>query len=82
MNVTTAADFLRAGLIDTYSEEHRRRCEVRFALQLNEASRSRATAFLADVAKKRGQSAAKKLEAECKQQYDRGNRGAPGDWRE
>ena len=61
-------------------EIHLYRCEVRFVCSLS-SSQAR-TAFLAEVAKRRGRDAADKLRADAREQYSRGNRGAAGDWRE
>lgn len=63
------------------SEEYRHQCEVRYVLQWRTADRNVAINYISDVRRKRGDSAANKLEEDCKKQWSLGNRGADGDWR-
>lgn len=78
----------------TYSEQHRHRCEVRQVL-LWRIERGSAWARkwisggigsdgkpVRGVRQVRGDKAAERLMADCVQQWDLGNRGEPGDWRQ
>ena len=62
-------------------EEHRHRCEVRQVLAWRTEDRGKAMDYLAMVRQKRGDQAADKLEKDCRDQWERGNRGKWGDWR-
>ena len=75
------------------TEQHRHRCEVRAVLRWRVSEGSAWVAsWLAGgtdangravkgVAQIRGQAAADRLRADCAEQWAKGNRGAPGDWR-
>ena len=62
-------------------EEYRHQCEVRAVLAWRTADRDSALRYLSVVRQKRGNQAADRLEADCRQQWSVGNRGKKGDWR-
>lgn len=66
---------------NSQDETYRHQCEVRYVLQWRAFDRSQAIKYLADVRKKRGDEAADRLTNDCKEQWERGNRGEKGDWR-
>ena len=68
--------------VDTYSEEYRHRCEVWVVLRWRALDRNKSSEYLQLVRKMRGNNAADKLEKDCKEQWERGNRGLKGDWRD
>lgn len=64
-------------------EEHRHRCEVRQLLAWRrQRGRTWLRDWLAGVEKIRGKAAKARLEADILAQWQRGNRGAAGDWRQ
>lgn len=65
--------------IDTNSEEHRHRCEVRWCL--TNGSEWFKT-YIAGVAQARGKAAAERLRADVRAQFAAGNRGGEGEWKE
>lgn len=67
---------------DTYSEDYRHQCEVRWVLRLRvrEGVR-RAREYLEGVGKQRGVAAAQRLRQDCRAQWEAGNRGKHPDWR-
>lgn len=60
-------------MIERNSEEHRHRCEVRWVLALRVRDRDAALRYV----EKRG----KAFEADVREQWMAGNRGAADDWR-
>ncbi|WP_456243182.1 DUF7696 family protein [Zoogloea dura] len=56
----------------TWTEEHRKQCEIRWVLTLSKPQRA---AFYADVARHRGKEAAQLLMAEVSAEWGRRNRG-------
>ena len=66
---------------DSVSECERHRCEVRYVLQLRVQDRNKAMEYLSLVREKRKEKA-KQLEDDCRKQWELGNRGDKGDWRE
>jgi hypothetical protein len=68
--------------MNEFFEEQRHRCEVNQVLRWRVESRPKSSDYLQDVRKKRGNKAADKLEKDCKEQWQRGNRGLKGDWRD
>ncbi len=60
-------------------EEHRHQCEVRYVLQLRVQDRNKAMEYLSLVREKRKET---QLEDDCRKQWELGNRGDKGDWRE
>ena len=62
-------------------EQERHRCEVRYVLQLRVQDRNKAMEYLSLVREKRKEKA-KQLEDDCRKQWELGNRGEKGDWRE
>ena len=62
-------------------EQERHRCEVRYVLQLRVQDRNKAMEYLSLVREKRKEKA-KQLEDDCRKQWELGNRGDKGDWRE
>ena len=62
-------------------EQERHRCEVRYVLQLRVQDRNKAMEYLSLVREKRKEKA-KKLEDDCKVQWNLGNRGEKGEWYE
>jgi hypothetical protein len=68
--------------IDTESEEYRHRCEVWAVIRWREQDRNKSSDYLQLVRKMRGGNAADKLEKDCREQWERGNRGLKGDWRD
>lgn len=67
--------------VDTYSEEYRHQCEVRYVLRRRVRSKEDAYDFLENIKKKRGLNAYNRLKNDCADQWAKGNRGAYGDWR-
>lgn len=59
--------------------EHRHQCEVRYVLAIRATNRDEAMKYLSLVQEKRN---AKQLIDDCKKQWELGNRGEKGDWRE
>jgi hypothetical protein len=68
--------------IDTESEEYRHRCEVWAVIRWRGLDRNKSSEYLQLVRKMRGNNAADKLEKDCREQWERGNRGLKGDWRD
>ena len=68
--------------VDTGSEEYRHRCEVWVVLRWRAQDRNKSSDYLQLVRKMRGGNAADKLEKDCREQWERGNRGLKGDWRD
>ncbi len=66
---------------DSVSECERHRCEVRYVLQLRVQDRNKAMEYLSLVREKRKEKA-KQLEDDCRKQWELGNRGDNGYWRE
>ena len=62
-------------------EDERHRAEVRYVLQLRVQDRNKAMEYLSLVREKRKEKA-KKLEDDCKVQWNLGNRGEKGEWYE
>lgn len=62
--------------------DFRHRCEVRQVLRWRvEKGREWTRAWLNGVERARGKACADRLRAECREQWERGNRGARDDWR-
>lgn len=61
-------------------EQERHRCEVRQVLRWRVEDRNKAIEYLNLVKEKRKEKA-KKLEDDCKYQWNLGNRGEKGDWK-
>lgn len=66
-------------MIDTSSEQHRHRCEVRWCLS---RGRDAFDLYKVEVAKKRGDAAAAAMIRAVNIQAAAGNRGEWGDWRD
>ena len=62
-------------------ELERHKAEVRYVLQLRVQDRNKAMEYLSLVREKRKEKA-KQLELDCRKQWELGNRGDKGDWRE
>lgn len=62
-------------------EDERHKAEVRYVLQLRVQDRNKAMEYLSLVREKRKEKA-KKLEDDCKSQWNLGNRGDKGEWYE
>jgi hypothetical protein len=62
-------------------EEYRHQCEVRYVLSLRVNDRNKALEYLKLVREKRKEKA-NKLELDCKEQWNLGNRGEKGEWYE
>jgi hypothetical protein len=62
-------------------EDERHKAEVRYVLQLRMQDRNKAMEYLSLVREKRKEKA-KQLEDDCRKQWELGNRGDKGDWRE
>ncbi len=60
-------------------EDLRHRAEVRYVLAIRATNRDEAMKYLSLVQEKRD---AKQLIDDCKKQWELGNRGDKGDWRE
>ena len=69
-------------LVDTSSEEYRHKTEVWVVLRWRAQDRNKSSEYLQLVRKMRGNNAADKLEKDCREQWERGNRGLKGDWRD
>lgn len=67
--------------MNEFFEEERHRCEVRHVLKIRVNDRQKMLDYLAEVKKERGEVAYKKLEQDCREQWNRGNKGTYGDWR-
>lgn len=68
--------------MDTSTETHRHRCEVRQVLRWRQEHGSEwVMEWLRGAVKFRGQAAADQLEHDAREQWSRGNRGAAGVWR-
>jgi len=68
--------------MDTSSEEHRHQCEVRHFLRMRrDDGREAVTRQLNYIGQKRGEKAAATLLNDIREQWERGNRGQQGDWR-
>jgi hypothetical protein len=68
-------------------EEERHRCETREWIRRRaqkdpQTGREWLADVLRDIERKRGKQAAERLKRDISEQWQRGNRGAPGDWRE
>ncbi len=59
-------------------EEYRHQCEVRYVLSLRVNDRNKALEYLKLVREKRKEKA-NKLELDCKEQWNLGNRGEKGE---
>lgn len=64
--------------MDTWSEEFRHQCLVRYVIQLRRKSRKDAMVFLENWSAKHKDN---KLEEDVRKQWFRGNRGQHKDWR-
>ena len=62
-------------------EEYRHQCEVRYVLSLRVNDRNKALEYLKLVREKRKEKE-NKLELDCKEQWNLGNRGEKGEWYE
>lgn len=67
---------------DSWSGWFRHQCEVRYVLSRRCVNAAFARDFLDGVEKHRGKAARDHLENDTRTQWQRGNRGASGDWRE
>jgi len=67
--------------MDTYSEAYRHQCEVRQILRWRVEDRNKAMKYINMVRDARGEAAAKKLEDDCRTQWNKGNRGLKGEWK-
>ncbi len=65
-----------------FFEEERHRCEVRQVLRWRAYDRDKAIHYLSLVRQRRGDTAADKLQKDCKEQWTKGNRGTEGEWRD
>ena len=68
--------------MNEFFEEERHRCEVVQVLRWRAQDRNKSSEYLQMVRKRRGDIAADKLEKDCREQWERGNRGLKGDWRD
>ncbi len=64
----------------TWGDEYRHQCEVRYCLQLAMQDTKKAVAYL-NLVEDKSPERHKRLKADCRRQYDKGNRGEWGDWR-
>jgi hypothetical protein len=64
-----------------WSEEYRHQCEVNQILRWRVTDRNKALAHIERVREQRGEAAAKKLEDDCRTQWNKGNRGNKGEWK-
>lgn len=64
--------------MDTWSEEYRHQCLVRYVIRMRIKNRSEALQFLDRWEKKHKN---KQLEEDVRRQWYRGNRGQHNDWR-
>jgi hypothetical protein len=64
--------------MDTWSEEYRHQCLVRYVIRWRLKNRKEALKFLADWEKKHKD---KRLDEDVRRQWFRGNRGKHNDWR-
>lgn len=68
-------------MIDTWSEEYRHQCEVRYVLQLRMQGRQKMLDYLDAVKKERGVKPSEKLTNDAREQWNKGNRANEKDWR-
>lgn len=68
-------------MIDTSSEEHRYKCEIRHILKLRTLNQQRAMSYIELIGKRRCELVAKKMQEDASNQWNKSNRGAYGDWR-
>lgn len=64
--------------MDTWSDEYRHQCLVRYVIRWRIKNRKEALKFLADWEKRHKD---KRLEEDVRRQWFRGNRGKHNDWR-
>jgi hypothetical protein len=64
--------------MDTWSEEYRHQCLVRYVIRWRLKNRTEALKFLNDWEKKHKN---KRLDEDVRRQWFRGNRGKHNDWR-
>jgi hypothetical protein len=69
-----------------FQEQQRHQCEVREWIRRRvrmgpDAGKGWLAKVLADIEKRRGTRAAEGLRSDIREQWKRGNRGEPGDWR-
>jgi hypothetical protein len=64
--------------MDTWSDEYRHQCLVRYVIRWRIKNRTEALKFLNDWEKKHKN---KRLEEDVRRQWFRGNRGKHNDWR-
>jgi hypothetical protein len=64
--------------MDTWSEEYRHQCLVRYVIRWRLKNRTEALKFLNDWEKKHKD---KRLDEDVRRQWFRGNRGKHNDWR-
>jgi hypothetical protein len=64
--------------MDTWSEEYRHQCLVRYVIRWRIKNRTEALKFLNDWEKKHKD---KRLDEDVRRQWFRGNRGKHNDWR-
>lgn len=64
-----------------WSEEYRHQCEVNTILRWRVQDRNKAMTHINLVRDERGEAAAKKLEDDCRSQWNKGNRGKKGEWK-
>ena len=67
--------------MNEFFEEERHRCEVRYVLRIRNDDRQKMIDYLGQVKKERGEIAYKQLEKDCRDQWNKGNRGIRGDWK-
>jgi hypothetical protein len=67
--------------VHEFFEEERHRAEVRQILRWRVEDRNKSSGYLTKVREKRGNSAADRLQKDCKEQWSKLNRGIEGDWR-
>lgn len=65
-------------MIDTWSEEYRHQCLVRYIIRMRIKNRTEAMEFLKKWEKSKKDT---KLEQDVRTQWARGNRGQHNDWR-
>lgn len=67
--------------MNEFFEEERHRCEVRQVLKWRMQDRTKAIEYLHLVRKRRGDICADKLEKDCREQWNKGNKGLQGEWK-
>lgn len=82
LGLSAQEQMFEEGDMNRYEEERRHRCECREWLRRRgERGKEWLQQVLDDIEKRRGKQAADRLRSDLGEQWAKGNRGEPGDWR-